>query len=399
MIPSIVLSAHTTGLGVIRALGMKGVPVISVSYGDSDMGHVSKYVRESIIAPHPEKHEKRFVQLLLECHARFGRSVLIPADDSTLMVVSRNRKMLERYFIVACPDYGVTEKVVDKKNTYALAELLGIPAPKTVLPHTPAELLAFAAVVGYPCIIKPCLSHVYYELFGFKAVKADDEAVLLDAWKKATAAGIEVMLQEYIPGDDANGVNYNSYSWDGKALVEFTAAKVRLDPPEIGVPSVVMSLTVPEVLDPGRRLLQGLGYSGYSCIEFKKDARDGVYKLMEVNGRHNRSTLLAVRCGINFPWLEYSHLVRGVEPVSCRYAEGVYWIDEYRDTHLLAQQLRKGKFRLLRYVLPYFRKHLFAVFDVDDPEPFLKRNGNLFKRFWRQLAGRPIVLRRAVFER
>ncbi len=30
---------------------------------------------------------------------------------------------------------------------------------------------------------------------------------------------------------------------------------------------------------------------------------------MEMNGRHNRSGLLAVKCGINFPWIEYQGLI------------------------------------------------------------------------------------------
>ena len=29
----------------------------------------------------------------------------------------------------------------------------------------------------------------------------------------------------------------------------------------------------------------------------KRDARDGRYKLLEINARHNMSSLLAVRCG------------------------------------------------------------------------------------------------------
>ena len=52
---------------------------------------------------------------------------------------------------------------------------------------------------------------------------------------------------------------------------------------------MVLSEHVPEVIEPGRKILQAMGFYGYACTEFKRDPRDGSHKLMEVNGRHNLS--------------------------------------------------------------------------------------------------------------
>ncbi len=134
-------------------------------------------------------------------------------------------------------------------------------------------------------------------------------------------------------------VNYNAYVWEGKVLAEFTAPHVRNGPPWFGQPRVVVSRKVPDVIEPGRRMLQALGFSGYACTEFKRDPRDGKYKVLDVNGRHNLSTMLAVRCGINFPWLHYRHLGEGVEPHAMDFREGVYWIDLVRDIGFTAMYL------------------------------------------------------------
>jgi hypothetical protein len=93
---------------------------------------------------------------------------------------------------------------------------------------------------------------------------------------------------------------------------------------------------------------------------------------MEVNGRHNLSTLLAVRCGINFPWLHYKHLVMGEEPGFCNdFQEEIYWIDLERD---LAYGLRNIKSSSLQdFARPYFSRHIYAVLDFKDPKPFFKR--------------------------
>src|SRR5207249_9127600 len=116
------------------------------------------------------------------------------------------------------------------------------------------------------------------------------------------------------------------YVVDGAPVVEFTSRKVRLAPPDFGFPTAVVSAPVPEVVGPGRRIVAAMGIEGFANVEFKRDARDGSYKLMEVNGRPNMSGALAVRCGIDFPLIAYRHLVHGVVPTAQRWERGVYWV-------------------------------------------------------------------------
>ncbi len=381
MIPAIVLSSHTIGLAVIRSLGVMGVPVTVFYYNDRDMGHVSRYVREKVRTRHPEKFEEEFIDSLINYSGKTGRSVLFPADDETLKVVSKNKDLLENHYIVACAGWEVTRQYIDKKYTYALAERTGVPCPRTMVPKSEPELEMFGRSVDYPCLIKPCESHRYFQVFRRKMVRVDNIDQLLAAYRQATGAGLEVMVQEYIPGDDTKGVNYNSYFWEGKPLVEFTAEKVRLAPPSFGVPRVVLSKEIGEIMEPGRRILEAMGYNGYSCTEFKKDVRDGVYKLMEVNGRHNRSGLLSVHCGINFPWIEYRHLAYGELPSATGFRSGVYWIDEINDIVHCVKCRGQERFALRQYLSPYLGQHVFAVFDAKDPKPFARRCLALTKIF------------------
>ena len=109
------------------------------------------------------------------------------------------------------------------------------------------------------------------------------------------------MLCEFIPGDDTCGVNYNSYCDDGRPGNEFTAQKLRLKPRLIGFPTAIVGRWLPEVAAAGRRVMAALSYSGFSGTEFKRDPRDGIYKLMEVNARPNFSGWLAVNSGGTSP--------------------------------------------------------------------------------------------------
>jgi predicted ATP-grasp superfamily ATP-dependent carboligase len=377
--PAVVLSSHTMGLGVIRALGSSGIPVVVCYYEKKDMGYVSKYVVDKILTPHPEEDEKAYLKLLVQCAERYPGSILIPADDPTLFSVARNKDILSKYFVPAFADESIIRRVIDKKFTYALAEEIGVPCPRTIVPASLDHLEEYSRTVEFPCLVKPCQSHKYFELFRKKMELVQNFDQMAEAYRKATDAGIEVMVQEFIPGDDSQGVNYNSYFWDGEPLVEFTAEKIRLSPPAFGVPRVVISKKLPEIIEPGRKILKALGYHGYSCTEFKRDARDGIYKFMEVNGRHNRSALLAVSCGVNFPLIEYRHLMEGHIPMQTAYDEGVYWIDEFRDIIDSAKYCRTEKYSLAQYLRPYYNRRIFAVADIHDLRPAIKRTGDIVK--------------------
>lgn len=388
MKPAIVLSTNKMGLGVIRGLGVMGVPIVAIYYDPLDMGYISKYVKERIHAPHPEKLEDQFIELLLKIAARFGGSLLIPTDDATLSTVSRNKDLLEDFYTVACTEWAITEKFIDKKHTYTLAETVGVPAPKTIIVASIDDLVRYDQTARYPCLVKPVQGHRYFEHFRTKMVQVDNFDQMLAAYRQADDAGFEVMLQEVIPGDDSLGVNYNAYFWDGEARAEFTAQQIRNGPPEFGSPRVVLSKQIPEVIEPGRKMLRALGFYGYSCTEFKMDPRDGVYKLMEVNGRHNRSSLLAIRCGINFPWLQYQHLVCGELPSACEFESGVYWSDIVRDLGYSLKYRRQESYSLSQYAKPYREPHVFANFDLRDPLPVIKEWTSLIRKVVESIMGR-----------
>lgn len=374
MIPAVVIGTHTMGLGVIRALGRMDVPVIALHYREDDMGFVSKYVQESLHVPHPEADEVRFLECLVDLSSRVpAGSPLFPVSDESLKIVSRNKPFLENYYAVACAEWEIVQILLEKNFTYELAQSIGVPIPRTSKPESMDEVTAFAKDLDYPCLVKPVESHRYYSLFRRKIVKAENFEQLAAAYQEAERAGMKVMLQELIPGEDSLGVNYNSYFWNGQPLVEFTAKKIRSAPPELGSPCAAVSREIPEVHEFGRTFLRAAKFYGYSCTEFKRDPRDGVYKLMEVNGRHNLSTLLAVNCGINFPWLHYRHLVEGCIPEETRFREGLYWIDVERDLPYIPKRMFRQKESPFQILEPYIHSHISAVYDVRDPRPFIKR--------------------------
>jgi D-aspartate ligase len=360
-------------LGVVRALGEAGVPVHVARYDRRDMAHVSRWVREAFVVP-PPLREAGHVDALLGLPPRLDGAVLMPASDEAVVALARHRARLARRFVVAAPPWAVVRNFIEKRRTYALAEEAGVPAPRSASPRSVAEARQAAGRFGFPLLLKPSQSHLFYERFRRKMLVIHGMPELEARLAEVEAAGIEVMVQEIVPGDDTEVVNYNAYVVGGRAVAEFTARQLRKAPPRFGSPRVVRSERIEGLLAPGRAVLRAIGLEdGFACCEFKRDPRDGRYRIVDVNGRHNLSGLLAVRCGLNFPLLEYRHLVSGVVPRPARFREGLYWTDVVRDAGYSLRFLLHERCAPWTWLAPYLGPGCDAIFDMRDLRPFLRR--------------------------
>jgi D-aspartate ligase len=371
---AIVISGHTMGLGVIRGLSRCNVPVVLLSYDKSDSGIASRYVQQTIAVPHPTQMEDEFVEALCAAVERYPDAIVFPVSDASLSACSRNKPKIEaRGCQLACTDWATTELFLDKIHTYQLAEKIGVAIPKTHLLRSLQDAEAQRESFVYPCLIKPHQSHLFYATFQTKMFTVNNFDELRKRLEAAQNSNLEVMVQEIIPGPDSNGANYNCYFNHGQALVEFTAQKIRSGPPGFGSPRVLISQDIPEIREPGQKILKAMNFYGFQCMEFKRDERSGVYKLLEINGRHNLSSMLAIETGINFPYIHYSHLAYQLLPEAIDFKKGIYWIDLIRDLGYSLKYLRQEKYSLKSYIIPYLKPHVFAILSRDDPKPFVKR--------------------------
>lgn len=372
-VSAVVLSSSKSGLAVVRALGSLKIPVICVWYGRTRFAASSRFARYASRSPDPNEDEASFVEFLLSKGDWWG-GVLFPTDDATLLAVARNKIRLSNRYRVVSEDWAIVRQLLEKLDTYSLASRFGVPCPRVQKIGNSSRAAAFAREVGFPCLVKPSVSHSFFKRFGAKMILVRSEDELADCLGRLGPYAEDLMVSEYIPGDDTCGVNYNSFFVGGNPLSEFTAEKVRLKPVGIGFPTVVKSRKVPQVIEYGRTMLKALGYEGFSCMEFKRDCRDGVYKLMEINARHNFSGMLALHCGFNFPLLSYAAATGAELPAQPgEVPEDIFWIDEERDIAGFGHAVRAGLRSARHYADPYFRRPVFSVCSVKDPMPSLRQ--------------------------
>jgi acetyl/propionyl-CoA carboxylase alpha subunit len=111
-----------------------------------------------------------------------------------------------------------------------------------------------------------------------------------------------------------------------------------------------------EVVDAGLRLLRAFGYHGLSQVEFKRDPRDGRFKLMEINPRLWQWHGLATACGVDLPRIAYADLIGETPPDAHMNGNGKRW----------AITLLPGE-----RPAPQRPPYVDAVFALDDPKPGL----------------------------
>ncbi|MFW2406072.1 MAG: CDP-glycerol glycerophosphotransferase family protein, partial [Gammaproteobacteria bacterium] len=362
--PAIVFGCQKPGWGIIRALGTAGIPVVAAYYDPKDPAYVSRYVSESMVCPHPEHAQDSFHAFARGLAARYPGAVLLPSNDYTLVALSSMGELPETAR-VAVPDAQIVARCIEKDHTYGLADSIGVRAPITRTVTTLDEALEQAETIGYPCLLKPAVGHRFFSVLRVKMFKVTSVDSLQAAWNRTAAIDGDMLIQEFIPGGDDHGVNYNAL-WDqGRPLTEVTAAKLRLSPRGIGFPTVVVNRYVPEIIEPARAMLAALNFHGFANVEFKRDARNGEYVLMEINPRLNQSLLLSVATGVNFAAMAYRQCLGqpiGADAISDPYRVRRYYIDTDRDIREALKELPSGQLSLKAFLTPYLSRQVSATF-------------------------------------
>ncbi len=349
-LPAYVLWFGPTGLSVARALGRAGVLVTALHDDENEPCLDTKYARPVILPPFAE-NESAWLEWLIEEGRRLspGKGVLMPASDATWIFIVKNRAALEPYFFFTSPADGDPEKWVGKPFQYACAKRVGVKYPAT-FPGTNSSDLEFAAGhAKFPCVVKPVLSHLWQRAYNSKLAFARTPQELRRRAGDALERGIAVMIQEYVPSPDNEIYGlFMALDEQSEPLGYCISRKLRQHEPRFGNSCMSQCVNEPRVVELGLRLAKEMGYCGIASAEFKRDPRDGEFKLMEVNLRPTTLMALAADCGVNLPLLMYRHLCErdqaGQSPVSAASREPVTPKKFGRRVGILAQDLRVAAF-------------------------------------------------------
>jgi len=368
---AVVVGGDYQGLGIVRSLGRRGVPVCVIDDERSIAQH-SRYTTHAVRVD-SLRDQDRAVELILEVgnRLRLDGWVLFPTREETVAAFSRHRDRLRERFRVPTCGWDAVRWAWDKRNTYRLAQQLGIPVPRTWYPKAEAELPDIDAEP--PFAIKPAIKEHFLYATKAKAWMARTRNELGELFRRAASVvGLgEVMVQEFIPGDGAQQFACCVFFKGGAAVGQMVVRRLRQHPLDFGRASTYVETTdIPLLESLSQKLLEAVDYYGLAELEYKLDPRDGQYKLLDFNARTWGYHSLGGRAGVDFPYLLFADQI-GCSPDPCRARAGVRWIRVLTDLPTALAAFAGNELAWRSYVNSVRTADTEAVFSRDDPLPGL----------------------------
>ena len=288
-------------LAVVRSLGQRGHHLIVGERDTPALAQTSRHCRDRFTYPDPFADGEGFLSAVASEVERRRVDVLLPVSDVTTSLIASERRRFNGHCRVPVPESDSLLRAADKVAVIRLAEQLGIPAPQTVYLENAAQLTEVMDRLSFPVVVKPRRSRVrtgdrWRSCAVTYARSAQELQHEVCGWP---AGAYPLMLQEKITGP---GVGVFLCMHNGKTVASFSHRRLREKPPSGGVSVLCESIELrPELHRAAESLLRALDWTGVAMVEFKVDERDGVAKLMEINGRFWGSLQLAIDAGVDFP--------------------------------------------------------------------------------------------------
>jgi D-aspartate ligase len=391
----VILGGYVNGLGLVRSFGKKKIPTILLDYKRS-LASYSRYTK-GIICPDPIQEEEEFICFLIELGKQLPhKGFLLATNDIWLIPISKNRSVLSEYYHYPMPDWDVIEKCWRKEYLYKIAKENSIPIPKTFFIKTLSELDNITLDIPFPCILKPSITIGFMEKLG-----SNGRTIVITSMKELTywkqkiqhagLTDISLILQAQIPGSPSNLYTITSYANKKSEIVAYSIGhKIRQYPPEAGTITSGEVENIPEVLEWGSRLIKALRFYGISNIEFKKDDRDGSYKLIEINPRPGMWNYSVLMSGVNLPYIAYLDCIGEKNGTILKSSEGKKWILLSQDLISAVYTNKKDGYYAYSLTLGEWIKsvrgeRIYAIESWKDPLPGVFHWNNVWLAFMKKI--------------
>ncbi len=367
--PAIVVGGSVNALSIARSLGRRGVPVYVLNAPDAYVCS-SRYARRIHVSPNGDAAAAWDAYLTGPQSDPLRGAVLLAAGDEGIDLLMRRREALAGKFRLDLSNPTAQRSMLNKLSTYQAATAAGVPTPKYWVVTSREQVDRLRPELVYPLIVKPQLQHLFEKRFGTKFITVDRFEELGAALDTVAVARLEVLLTEKIVGPDDRLASYYTYLDErGTALFNFTKRILRRFPVNMGSGCYHITHRDPQLRTLALRLFHQVGLRGLANAEFKRDDRDGQWKLIECNARFTAANGLLMDAGLDLPWFVYARLV-GLEPPSLdHYRGGMRLWYPIEDFKAFLELRRRGELTWWRWVVSVLHRQTLPYFRFSDPWP------------------------------
>jgi predicted ATP-grasp superfamily ATP-dependent carboligase len=265
--------------------------------------------------------------------------------------------------------------MVDKRSFSELLTRQRVPHPQTRALCSVADLHALPPEAFEAAILKPISSVEFARKFGIKGhfVQSREKAIALGAQLE-----FPILLQEFVPGPADEGYFLEGFiDHAGNLRALLARQRLRMHPAILGNSSLTVSVPL-KSLEPAIEtflpMLRSVQYRGMFSAEFKRDVRDGQFKLLEVNARAWWYVGFAAECGIDLCEMTYRDALGLPVEAAEKYSVGRRCFFFTNDFHAW-RKARNPRERSIRSLVKPWIGAQEALFRWNDPLPAIYHLG------------------------
>lgn len=349
---------HHNTLGVIRALGQKEIKSTLIIVPNEGISFVSKskYVDDFI----QFKDEEDVIPYLLKRKVTsFGKDTIICCSDLTASLIDHNYDLLKDNYYCPHSIYGADylTKVMDKNVMLEMAEINGLPVPKS---------WNNIADVEFPCFIKPLVSKSGSKSDIRKCSNLEEFKTYLNECHVSDS----FQIQDYIDKDFEFQLIGLSLNGGEKIIIPGVSKILRSsNTSNTGYLSYQPLCSINfKFLDECKKFIKQIGLCGLFSIEFIRDKNGNDY-FMEINLRNDGNAICVTSSGVNLPYLW--HGSQYTEIIDDNISVNTYkrTLPEFDDFFLF----RQHKISFMQWLKSIKEADSYMEFDKHDIRPFLYR--------------------------
>ena len=207
----------------------------------------------------------------------------------------------------------------------------------------------------------------------FKTIIANNVSHLIKLLKNKVDSPIDLIIQEYIEGDQSNiwvSLGYRSTSGFFSPIV--TGFKYLMFPSKGGI-MAIGKLQKSDILEElSKKLITKMNYYGIFGLEFKYSKTNNKYYFIEMSPRTELFHNMTLLANIDLPMLAFNDLVLNKKEVIIQidYSKNKFWINTRNSIESIIESFRI--FDILKIIKILFYPKVFQHFLVEDLKPFYK---------------------------
>jgi len=278
-------------VGVIRTLGRAGVPVYAVTEEGVTPASTSRYLTGQVkLTSGGELDQSALLDRLVEVVDRLpARPMLVCTDDEAAVLLAEGADALAGRAIFPAVPPDLPRQLASKRGLHEICLRHGVPTPATSSVRTGDDLEVALANLTLPVVVKQADSWSRLTrpvVTGSTVVRTAEDVGRLRAAFDRWPEGSDVIVQEYLPDDDAEDWFVHGYCTAASHVARiFTGRKLWSWPARTGMTAYARTERNEELERSTRDLCRRIGYRGIFDTDWRYDRRTGTYLLLDFNPR------------------------------------------------------------------------------------------------------------------